>query len=183
MELHFIRHTPVDLPSGICYGHSDVDLASELEKYKEILKTKINENYDLVISSPLQRCTKLTLELGFKNYTTDERIKEMNFGDWELQSWNDIDRKSIDNWSKNIVDYQVPNGESLLRLYERVENFYREICLKDYERILVVTHAGVIRCIWGLVLDIPLQNIFKIPVGFGENFIVDTTFQTIKQKG
>ena len=183
MELHFIRHTPVDLESGICYGQSDVDLNSEFPKYIQILKSKINEDYDSVICSPLQRCTKVTNALGFKNYATDERIKEINFGDWELQNWNNIDRKSIDEWSKNLVNYRIPNGESLEDLYKRVKDFYDEITSRDYERILVVTHAGVIRCIWSLILEIPLQNVMKIPVGFGENFIVDTTFHTIKQKG
>ncbi|NJL77227.1 MAG: hypothetical protein HC892_21620 [Saprospiraceae bacterium] len=38
-------------------------------------------------------------------------------------------------------------------------------------KVLIITHAGVIRCLWAYLLDIPLQNIFKIPVGYNEIFV------------
>jgi alpha-ribazole phosphatase len=33
---------------------------------------------------------------------------------------------------------------------------------------MIVTHAGVIRCIWAYLLNIPLGDIFKLNVGYGE---------------
>ena len=54
------------------------------------------------------------------------------------------------------------------------------------EKVLLITHAGVIRCIWSYLLEIPVKNMFKIPVGFEEIFVFnlgeEKTYDSIKQK-
>ena len=35
------------------------------------------------------------------------------------------------------------------------------------EQILICIHAGVIRCFWDYVMEIPLSKFFKIPVEYG----------------
>jgi alpha-ribazole phosphatase len=51
---------------------------------------------------------------------------------------------------------------------------------------LLITHAGVIRCIWSYLLEMPIKNMFKIPVGFGEIFVFtlgeDRVMDAVKQK-
>ena len=39
---------------------------------------------------------------------------------------------------------------------------------RDHQRCLIFTHAGVIRCIWAYFLNIPLGEIFKLDVGYGD---------------
>ena len=91
MKLTLVRHTSLQIAEGICYGQSDIDVsinfASELSQLKQKL---IHEQIDAVYASPLQRCSKLAYALGFDGITHDERLKELHFGDWEMQSWNDI---------------------------------------------------------------------------------------------
>ena len=75
-----------------------------------------------------------------------------------------------------------PNGESLSDLAKRVNEFMDYLRPKKHEKVVLVTHAGVIRCIWAYLLDIPLHNVFKIPVDYdsvlrfklGENPLFDS---------
>ena len=48
-----------------------------------------------------------------------------------------------------------------------------ELRTSKSEKVLIITHSGVIRCIWAYLLEIPLKNIFKIPVGFHEHFKIN----------
>jgi alpha-ribazole phosphatase len=47
--------------------------------------------------------------------------------------------------------------------------------MEEHKKVLLITHAGVIRCLWAYLLEIPLQNIFKIPVAYNEIFIFNLT--------
>lgn len=183
MELYIIRHTPVNLEKGICYGQSDVGLnKADLEKYLSIYKEELAVDFDAVISSPLKRCTQLAEVLGFDDYQMDHRLMEMNFGDWELKKWNEIPLEESENWMNNFDSVSTPNGESMLQLFNRVNSFYQELKLYNHQKVLIVAHAGVIRCFWKIILEISLKNTMKIPVDYGEIFIIDSTFDMIKRK-
>ncbi|MBS7334496.1 MAG: alpha-ribazole phosphatase [Weeksellaceae bacterium] len=182
MELYIIRHTPVDLEKGTCYGQSDVELIKDFIDYSSYYKNELPATFDKIISSPLKRCTQLVTELGFNNYETDKRLMEMNFGDWELKKWDDIPMEESENWMTNFDSVSTPNGESMQQLFDRVNSFYQEIKNSPYQKVLLVTHAGPIRCFWKIILAIDLKNTMKIPVDFGEVLVLDTTFETINRK-
>ena len=173
MEIYVIRHTRVSIDSGICYGQSDVDLAQTFEQELGMYKSCLPSDFDKVYSSPLKRCHLLADALSPDNVMTDNRLMEMNFGDWELKSWSEIDSPDARNWMDNYTDVSAPNGESMQDLFNRVKEFYQLVKNENETKILMVTHAGVIRCLWALLLDIPLHNAFKIPVGFGETLLID----------
>ena len=61
----------------------------------------------------------------------------------------------------DFVNVKTPNGENLLELAERVKLFLDELRNQQHNKVLLITHSGVIRCIWSYLLEIPLQNIFK----------------------
>lgn len=172
MEVHVIRHTKVDA-DGVCYGFTDVALADTFEQEVSFYKQKITFDFDAIYSSPLSRCTKLTSALGFKDYKKDDRIMELNFGDWENKKWEEINAEELKHWMNDFVETSPPNGETLSQLYIRVESFLDELREKEYKKVLIVTHAGVLRCFWAYVLQLKLQQIFKIPIGFGENLIIN----------
>jgi alpha-ribazole phosphatase len=71
----------------------------------------------------------------------------MNFGNWELQPWNNISQEEIQPWMDNFVTVSVPNGESFEDLHERVGEFYSELLQKKEDKIILICHAGSIRSI------------------------------------
>ena len=92
MKLFFLRHTSLKVGVDVFYGQTDLDVSDKFEKEVKLIKKKILDfNIDTstikVYSSPLKRCIKLTNRLT-ENYIVDERIKEMNLGDWEMKKMN-----------------------------------------------------------------------------------------------
>jgi alpha-ribazole phosphatase len=175
MEVCVIRHTPVAIGNDVCYGQYNVPLSDSFKEDVKQLKAQMSNDYDAVYSSPLLRCKVLAFELGFDKVEYKDALKEMNFGEWENMKWNDINQENLNNWMLNFVNEETPNGESLQLLYNRVKLFFDELRMSSHKKILIITHAGVIRCIWAYLLDIPLENIFKLPVGHHELFICNLT--------
>ncbi|WP_406683132.1 alpha-ribazole phosphatase [Seonamhaeicola sp. MEBiC1930] len=173
MEIYLVRHTTPKIEKGICYGQADLDLTHTWKtEFKEV-KTKLPSSNDIkIISSPLRRCALLAQNLG-KDLTLDDRLKELNFGDWELKEWNFIPEKEINPWMKDFVNVQTPNGESYTQLASRVFSLAEEvIASKEFKKVIIVSHAGPIRAILAKILNIPLKNSFKIKIEYGDVFFI-----------
>jgi alpha-ribazole phosphatase len=168
MEVYVIRHTKVAVGSGTCYGQSEVPLADTFLSNVEAFKKILPPAFDAVFCSPLLRCKTLADALAPGRVQLAAALMEMNFGNWESQLWNDIDQTALRAWMSDFVHQSPPNGENLTELFARVAAFLDELRFQSHERVLLVTHAGVIRCIWAYLLDVPLHNIFKIPVSYQE---------------
>jgi alpha-ribazole phosphatase len=185
MEIHVIRHTKVAVDKTICYGQTDVALANTYAEELANYKNKLPQDFDIVFSSPLSRCKQLAQDLQVAPIKFESTLQEMYFGKWENTAWSDINQDALNIWMMDFVNVKTPNGESLLDLFKRVENFMNNLRQAEHKKVLIVAHAGVIRCIWAYLLNIPLNNIFKLPVGFGELFICklnkNTAFDSIKQ--
>jgi alpha-ribazole phosphatase len=168
MEVYLIRHTTPAVEKGICYGQTDL-LADELlfEKEVEDILKKLPKQFDKVYSSPLQRCSILAEKLS-NDPVFDNRLMELNFGDWENKSWDKIDPKSLSVWMPDFVNVKAGGAESYLELYQRIVSFIEELQTTDYKNVIIITHAGCIRSFISFVLDLPLENSFRIALGYGE---------------
>jgi alpha-ribazole phosphatase len=166
MNLHLIRHTSLKIPSGVCYGQSDVDVSLDFDMEREILAKKLAHiQFDSVYASPLQRCIKLAQALNLGQIQTDERLKELHFGDWEMQAWDSIPRDVFDIWANDYANLPPPNGENFLQLQARSKAFVKEVSSHSHgKNIAVVTHGGVIRAILAEVLNMPLKGLFRIVI-------------------
>jgi len=168
-EIILIRHTTPAVEKGICYGQLDLDVAESYQnELDEIKNTIAFKHFDAIYSSPLIRCKKLADDL-FPHATihTDDRIMELNFGDWEGKHWNGIERYSIDNWSDDFINQGPPNGEKFSELIERTNQFFSDLAAEVSESMAVVTHSGVIRAALMKYLSIPPQNIFNLNLNYG----------------
>lgn len=175
MEVYVIRHTPVAIGNDTCYGQSNVALADTFLQDTEHYKKELPKDFDIVYCSPLNRCKELARALQFENIVEEDALMEMNFGDWENKKWNDLNQTVLNNWMTNFVKVKTPNGENLVELFERVKLFADSLRKQEHKKVLLITHAGVIRCLWAYMLNIPLRNIFKIPVEHNEIFICNLT--------
>lgn len=162
MEIYLIRHTTPLIKEGICYGRSDIQLADTFRKEAEKLQSELPGTIDILYSSPSYRCYQLAKLLRARKKKGDERLLELDFGDWEMKAWNKIDKSILDVWMKHFVSMRVPNGESYMDLHHRVCDFFQELLMKKYRQVAIVTHAGVIRCILAKFLKIPATDIFSI---------------------
>lgn len=171
MEVYLIRHTTPDIAKGICYGQSDIGVVDSFENEVQAMldKNKLPQDNYIVYSSPLQRCVVLAQKLFGDKIVLDNRLKELDFGNWELQPWDAIDKEEIDPWMNDFVHVKCPKGESYVDLYQRVLDFIKAI-KKDAQKknIIIVTHAGVIRSLLAWYNKVELQDSFQFKVNYGE---------------
>ncbi len=171
MEIYLVRHTETVCEKGVCYGQSDVGL---LEPYNTFFDAIIKELPvgATLYSSPLLRCRilaeHLREELQIDLILEDERLMEMNFGDWELKKWDDIPLEDLNPWMDDFVTVKVPSGESFTELHARVVDFMTHTLDETTQKpIVIVTHAGVIRSFLCAIYELPLQDAFVNKINFG----------------
>ncbi|MFC5045972.1 alpha-ribazole phosphatase [Aquimarina hainanensis] len=168
MEIYVIRHTTPDIAKGICYGQSDIGVVDTFDQEKENIHRQLPlSEITTVYSSPLLRC-KLLAETFQKPVVYDERLKELNFGDWELQSWDAIDQKELKPWMDDFVTTPVPNGESYIALQKRVVSFYQSLPHSSSQKIIIVSHAGSLRALLSYLQNISLKDSFNIKIAYGD---------------
>lgn len=167
MEVYLVRHTETVCEKGICYGQSDVSILEPYLDLFESIKKQIPPAA-IVYSSPLFRCTELAHYLSSSSIITDSRLMEMNFGDWEMKKWDAIPPDDFAPWMNDFVNVAVPNGESFVDLYHRVDDFLENELQNPHNMpIVIVAHAGVIRSILCKITNLPLKDAFQNQVNFG----------------
>ena len=164
MKLFFLRHTSLNVEIDVFYGQTDLDVSDRFEEEVKLIQKKIkNFNIDTnsikVYSSPLKRCIKLTNKLT-ENYIVDERIKEMNLGDWEMKKMSSISKKEKLDWENNLLSFKIPNGESNNEFLKRLKSFLEDI-FKFNEDALIVCHAGSINGMLSLLTKEPFDKMVK----------------------
>tara|TARA_B100000886_G_scaffold205633_1_gene142014 strand:+ start:309 stop:887 length:579 start_codon:yes stop_codon:yes gene_type:complete len=164
MKLFFLRHTSLNVEIDVFYGQTDLDVSDNFEEEVELIRKKIlNFNIDTgsikVYSSPLKRCIKLTNRLT-DTYIIDERIKEMNLGDWEMKKMSSISKKDKLEWENNLLSFKIPNGESNNEFLKRLKSFLEDI-FKFNEDALIVCHAGSINGMLSLLTKEPFDKMVK----------------------
>ncbi len=173
MKIYLLRHTRVDVPSGICYGQTDVSLADTFENELSIIKNTLSDvTFKKVYSSPLTRCMRLAKK--FTDYIiSDARLMELNFGDWENKSWDEIfDCEKGKKWFSNYLEEVCPNGESSQMLQQRIQNFIDELP-KINDNILIVTHSGVIRMFRMILEGWSTKKAFDTPIAYGQVTVIN----------
>lgn len=172
MELILIRHPRVDVAPGICYGASDVGLAEDAAAVASRLKPLLPEACT-VFSSPLQRCRKLA-EFLSPSVTFVPGLVEMNFGEWEMKSFDDIDPLLIDTWALDPYGFRPPGGESAAAMATRVQAAFAGIrALANDDPLVIVAHGGPLRAIAGPLLGLPMDNWLSLDFACGKASLFD----------
>ncbi|MFK5950638.1 MAG: histidine phosphatase family protein [Methylococcales bacterium] len=161
--IDFLRHG--EAAGGSYYRGSTDDPLTE-QGWQQMHKTVASHQWDLIISSPLQRCQAFAQHLHKQRnipLSTDSNWQELDFGDWEGKIADQI------NSAELMLFYQYPwnntptNAESLNIFLSRINTAW-EVLLQQHagKHILVISHAGVIRCLFNLFLDLPTHKIFNL---------------------
>ncbi len=162
MNLLLIRHgqTNWNLEQRF-QGQSDIPLNETGRNQAHALADRLSaEPFEAVYSSDLQRATEtaniITQISGCK---PDLRLREVNFGDWEGLTYDEIKAKHPDtlaDWEADIFKNAPPHGETLEGLSVRVQSMLDELREKhEDQNILIVAHGGVLQTLICLALKLP----------------------------
>lgn len=187
MRLYLLRHGETEGPKKVYKGHIDVPLSKEgikqVERVAEILRLFVGKstlNNRIILSSPLERAVKTAEILGRAlsiEYKTMEILKERGFGKWEGMALDQIVSlypEEFERWRQNPARFSPPEGESTIDVSKRAKKAIEQI-LKEYRgyEVFITAHGGINRVILCNLLNIPLENIFKIEQDFACVNIID----------
>ena len=128
-----------------------------------------------IVSSPLKRCLEFSQELANDlqiNFSIDEDMKEIGFGDWEGKTPEDIlaeDSEALNHFYQDPVNHRPKGAEPLDSFSQRVWNAYLGI-LEQHQgkHVLVVAHAGVARAITANILKMSLDDVYsRLKIEYG----------------
>lgn len=146
-------------------GWLDSRLTSQGIKDAIELKKEIQHiHIDKVFTSPLPRALETT-KILFENYEIDNRIKEMNFGDFEGKEIAKIKhtKEYIDLWQHPKDDVKLPNGESYFEVKMRLQDFLDDIYKKySKESVFITIHGMLYVILMSIILDLPTNRISEI---------------------
>ena len=168
MEIYLARHTSVDVPRGTCYGFSDVPLRTTFRHEAAATRLRLSGlTFDHVYTSPLSRAAKLAAYCGYPDAERDERLKEMNMGEWEMKRFDDITDERLKLWYDDYLNRPATGGESFRDLYARVSAFLDQLRREHFRRVAIFAHGGVLVCAQVYAGEIPLEDGFKHLTPYG----------------
>ena len=162
--LILVRHTHVTEAEGLCYGRTEVGLADTFADEAEAVRAALPAGLAAVYSSPAMRCVRLATQLA-PEPIIDERLHELDFGQWDGRLWADIPRQHLDAWGADFVTIAPPGGESFTALAARAHAFAEDIARRHGSApVVAVTHGGVIRALVARARGLALADAFSIDV-------------------
>ncbi|WP_086651454.1 histidine phosphatase family protein [Acetobacter cibinongensis] len=171
-----VRHAPVLLPEGVCYGRQDVALKPGWEGVAAGLAVLAQGAVCQVLySSPATRCREMAERLARvtgMELRIDSRLAEMDFGAWEGRNWSDISREQLDEWARDPASFAPPEGESGLALTQRTRAFWQDVKEAGVPAC-VVSHGGPLRLLSALAAgDTPELLAPSMPQGAARLYMV-----------
>jgi glucosyl-3-phosphoglycerate phosphatase len=109
----------------------------------------------LVVSSDLSRACHTAELLGFSGFATDQRLREMDLGEWTGRWIEEIeasDKGAYRDW--RLGSYTPPQGEGWEKFKERVGEAIGEAIGKSDGDVVIVTHEGVVRAACELLVGL-----------------------------
>lgn len=173
-----IRHGQTDssLNNKLC-GRTDEPLNNNgIHEVKRLITFLDARNKpDIIITSPLIRA-KQTAQIITNKYNLtpieSEELREIDFGDWEGLTFNEIKNKQPDEfikWIKHPDKFTPTDGESIINLNKRINNFMNKVLNNSEENsiLYLITHGGPIRSVLINALKIPPSLYWNIKIPHG----------------
>jgi broad specificity phosphatase PhoE len=147
-------------------SRTDIGLNKTGRRQAEMLASRAEEEEpDLVLCSPLVRALETARPLAEAcgmEPRTDERLRELDFGEWEGRTLAEIreeNPESVSLFEQDPARHGFPGGESLHEGAERVLGTFVDLHRSHAGRtVLVVAHNTLLRLGLCRMLDIPLRD-------------------------
>lgn len=160
VEIYLTRHgqTIWNLEKRL-QGCKNSELTELGVKQAEALRDRLKDiDIDIIYASPIKRAYETArIAKGDKNIKliTDERLVELNFGDYEGHTEEELLKEGRGEEIAKIfageMNIRSPKGETLQEVQNRIKSFFKDLISKeDGKKVLIVTHGAVLKVIIGL---------------------------------
>jgi alpha-ribazole phosphatase len=178
LRLDLLRHGETELGGGL---RGSIDDALTDAGWQQMRAAVLDHGpWDVIVSSPLQRCARFAEELAAQLGLPVEQeadFQELHFGDWEGQSpaqLMETDAAGLGRFWEDPYAFTPPNGEPVqtfasrvLAAVERLQNAH------DGKRVLLISHGGVMRLLLARARGLPREQLLQVSVPHGGLFGLD----------
>ena len=163
MRLYLVRHGETDWNAAQRFqGQTDIPLNETGCRQASVLGNRLSrEHIDVIYASDLQRAHE-TARLIAKHHSckihADLRLRELGFGTWEGQTYDEIKKNTpsaLAAWEADILTTAPPNGETLQQLTARVGSMLSDLRVQHANQtLLIVAHGGPMQVLLCLALNL-----------------------------
>ena len=171
--LIFVRHGESAANGKGCFaGQLDIPLSERGQEQAIRAANYIAKTYqvDAIYSSDLSRAydTAKPIAKAFGlEIQTNRGLREINSGDWQGLSFNELQEKYADGygvWLKDIGNAVCPHGEPVKELFARVWATVKKIAEEnDGKTVVITTHATPIRSLCCGLTGLPVEDMKNVP--------------------
>ncbi|HLO92936.1 MAG TPA: histidine phosphatase family protein [Burkholderiaceae bacterium] len=161
-----VRHGQTEWNAqGRLQGQLDIPLNEQGLAQAEALALALqDESLDQVFCSDLQRCRETLAPLLARRGLPVQwhaGLRERCFGDFQGHTWAELGERepeALQRWKSRDPDFAAPGGESLRVFSDRVLEVVRGLAARHAgQTLLLVTHGGVLDCLYRASLGLDLQ--------------------------
>jgi alpha-ribazole phosphatase/probable phosphoglycerate mutase len=127
--------------------------------------------WQVIVTSPLVRCAAFAEELANRHdipLEFEDRLKEIRWGQWEGSTpaeLNSADPLTVARAMRDPLQHRPSDAEDINAFRQRIVDAWQDIAAKHRgKHVLIVAHAGVVRAVLTHLLQIPVENMFRIHV-------------------
>jgi alpha-ribazole phosphatase len=181
-RLFLVRHGEVvESAQGKFLGFTDAGLSGNGRNQLERLGSRLQaEALDRAYASDLERAVdsaRIICRSKAIEPLARAAFREMNMGDWDGQSWKEIDRQNPGRKKfhfSNLKQFHFPGGENWDQFRNRVlRGLVQMLDESRGKHILLAAHAGVNRVILAKALGLPFRRMFFMEQDYACLNIID----------
>ena len=160
MEIWLVRHGQTDLNRAKrMQGRTDMPLnETGIQQAQAAAEQAAGVSFDAVFSSPLGRAVHTASIISGKpegEITTDARLIETDFGKYEKRLYYLLGPFMTLYWALPEVFPAPRTVETIDSMVRRSRSFLEDLESKDYKRVLISCHGGIIRALCGCLENRP----------------------------
>ncbi|PMQ10252.1 Adenosylcobalamin/alpha-ribazole phosphatase [Pseudomonas sp. AD21] len=175
LRLDLLRHGETELGGGL---RGSLDDALTENGWAQMRAAVIAGGpWDRLVSSPLQRCARFAAELGEQlnlPVNLDKDLQELHFGAWEGQSaaaLMETDAEALGLFWADPYAFTPPQGEPVSDFAARVLGAVARLHQAYVgERVLLISHGGVMRLLLAQARGLPRQQLLNVEVAHASLF-------------
>ena len=180
LRLDLLRHGETELGGGLRGSLDDALTPKGWEQMRAAVVAR--GPWDLLVSSPLQRCARFADELGARlnlPVRLDKNLQELHFGAWEGQSaatLMETDAEGLGRFWADPYGFTPPDGEPVSDFSDRVFSAVSRMH-QAYagQRVLLISHGGVMRLLLAHARGLPREQLLNVEVGHAGLFSLQVT--------
>lgn len=173
MRLDLLRHGETERGGGFRGSIDDPLTSSGWNQMHDAIAGR--GGWDAIVTSPLQRCSAFARELGrLTNIAVEihSDLRELHFGAWEGRHPSDLMVDQADQLARFWDDpyaFTPPGAEPVAAFRRRVHIALASLAERYAgQRVLVVSHAGVMRLLLARARRLADRDLLQVQVGYAE---------------